>query len=393
MEQATAQNHSPDMAPVLARLNAAYALYRDSREQRPMARVQLTGVVSDLMALDLSQSEVDMVADVLIALARQAETDLRKAMAERLSAMDDIPVRLVMQMANDEISVARPVLRESPVLGDAELSDIINAKGSEHWEAIAGRKTLSDVIINKLADTGDFPTATTLAENIAITLTDHAIGALSEMARESEVLAQPLLRRAEVPDGVASQLYRSVGQTLKKFILKNYEVDTDALMETLDDVVLEFVERADAAQEDVVLPAAVSSAYAHFLPSASMIRAAAQFKTKGLLTVQLMLNTLRRGQIASFVAQFASYCGMEAEDVCEVLHQRRAKGLAIACRASGVGRPDFVSVYLLTNVVRNVGQSVDLKELGGTLGIYDRTPPDTARAILAQSLDKLLSDG
>jgi len=167
MENTAFQYTSQDMAPVLARLNAAYALYRDSRDRRPMARVQLTGVVSDLMALNLSEHEVEMVADVLIALARQAEVDLRKAMAERLSALDNVPVRLVMQMANDEIAVARPVLKSSPVLGEAELTEIIAAKGPAHWQVIAQRAHLPEAVIDRLADTHDHGTAQALAENIA----------------------------------------------------------------------------------------------------------------------------------------------------------------------------------------------------------------------------------
>lgn len=397
MENTAFQYTSQDMAPVLARLNAAYALYRDSRDKRPMARMQLTGVVSDLMALNLTAHEIEMVADVLIALARQAEVDLRKAMAERLSALDNVPVRLVMQMANDEIAVARPVLKASPVLGEAELTEIIATKGPAHWQVIAQRAHLPEAVIDRLADTRDHPTAQALAENIEIMLTQHAVGVLADMAQSSEVLAMPLLRRAEVPDAVASQLYRHVGHTLKKFILKNYEVDTDALMETLDDVVLEFVERAESRkgavprERPVHVPTFAAPGERAFMPTGAMVRAAGQFRAKGLLTIQLMLNTLRRGQMASFVAQLAGYCGLEPEDVLEILHQSRGRALAVVCRAAGIGRADFISLYLLTNTVRSSVQTVDLPHLSAAVGVYERTGPDMARQIVAQSLDKLLA--
>lgn len=392
MEHPTFAHNPQDMAPVLARLNAAYALYKDSRDQRPMARVHLTALVSDLMALNLTQQETDMVADILITLTRQAEVDLRKAIAERLSSLDNVPVRLVMQMANDEIAVAHPVLRSSPVLGDMQLMDIIAHKGTEHWKVIAGRRNLSDLIIDRLADTRDYPTATTLAENITITLTPHSIAILAHMAECSENLAMPLLRRGEIPDAIASQLYRHVGQTLKKFILRNYEVDTQDLMETLDDVVLEFVDRAQIQEEeshDSSLP--VSSLDARALPTQAMLRAASQFRQKGLLTIQLMLNTLRRGQVPSFIAQLSIYSGLEPVVVSEILHQRKAKGIAIICKASSFGRPDFVSIYLLTHSVRGCGQLIDLQDMTSTMGMYDHTAAEVARQIIAQSLDKLVS--
>jgi uncharacterized protein (DUF2336 family) len=390
VEHSTFQNIPKDMAPVLARLNAACALYRDSRD--PLARVDIMVLVSDLMTLELTGQEREMVADVLIILTKQAAVDLRRAIAERLSALDGVPVRLVMQMANDEIAVARPVLRDSPVLGDVQLIDIISNKGPGHWETIASRRGLSEVIINRLADTRDYGTATVLAENITITLPAHAISVLAEMAKGSETLAQPLLRRSEIPDTVASQLYRHVGATLKKFILRNYEVDTQDLLDTLDDVVLEFVDSAQEAESRSASGEAQTTEH-RVLPTQAMIRAASEFRQKGLLTVQLMLSTLRRGQNPSFVAQMSTYCGLEPPVVSEVLHQKKARALAIVCRAAGVGRTDFLSFYLLTNTVRSLGQLANLQDMATAVGVYDRTSSELARQIMAQSLDRLLAEG
>src|SRR5688572_4950053 len=111
---------SSGVTPLLVRLYDSHKLYRLAKDRKPFARAELTSTVSALLDVALSARETELVADVLIALMRQAEKDLRQALAEKLSILDQVPLRLVLQIANDEIDVAAPVLRNSPILGDLD---------------------------------------------------------------------------------------------------------------------------------------------------------------------------------------------------------------------------------------------------------------------------------
>src|SRR6056297_122186 len=126
------------------------------------------------------------MADVMISLMRQAEIDLREALAERLAVLDNVPLRLVLQLSNDEIDVARPVLKQSPVLSDMDLIYIMKSKGPEYWQAIAQREHMSNQIMNLLSDTRDVETGIALVENEKITLTEHTLNVLSEVAQNSD---------------------------------------------------------------------------------------------------------------------------------------------------------------------------------------------------------------
>src|SRR5262249_55274214 len=146
----------------------------------------------------------------------------------------------------------------------------------------------------------------TLAENRGIKLTERALGILSDLAQGHDDLASPLLRRDEITPDIASRLYRFVGEELKHYILEHFEIDTDALIEVIDDVVLDFVESAE--NEDLHA----------FTPSDSLIKSANRFHEKGLLTVSMMIGTLKRSQSQAFVAQFARFTGLSPATVAEI---------------------------------------------------------------------------
>ena len=207
---------TPEVAPLLVRLYDTHNLYslagdKDSKE----ARAELTTVMADLLSINLSQRESELITDVMLALIKQAEADLKAALAERLSIMDHVPLRVILGLANDEITVAEPILRKSPLLHDMDLLYILQAKGVEHGRVIACREGLSATIIDMLADTHDFQIAVNLSGNNGITLTEHAYRIFADMARESEMLARPLLSREDLPQEIAGRLYQFVGDELK----------------------------------------------------------------------------------------------------------------------------------------------------------------------------------
>lgn len=361
---------SSGVTPLLVRLYDSQKLYGLAKDKKPLARAELTSAVSQLLEMQLSSRETELVADVLIALMRQAESELRQALAERLSIMDNVPLRVVLQISNDSIDVASPMLRNSPVLSDMDLIYIIKSKSTEYWQAIAARQSLSEHLVNLLADTRDFSTAVVLAENEGIKLTETAVSILSELAQGRDELASPLLRRDEVTNEIAVKLYHLAGQQLRQYIIENYKVGTDVLISTVDEVILEFVEAVDAH---------------NFVPTVNMIKTAERFHKKGLLTVSMMLGTLKRGQMQLFTAQLALFTGMAHQTVADILIQPSGQGLAVACRAFEIAKPDFISFYLLTNRVRNQGKMVDMKDIGRAIHYFDSIKTEVAKDIIKNS--------
>lgn len=369
---------SSNVTPLLVRLYDSRNLYDLAKDKQPEARAELTNVVSALLDMDLSVRESELVADILIELIRQAEKDLKMALSERLSAMDKAPLRLILQIANDEIDVAGAVLKESAVLGDMDLIYIIKSKDAAHWRAIAQRKAMSDQLMGALVDTKDLETAITLTKNENITLSEYVLGVLSDIAQNSDDLAQPLLRRDEVDADLAQKLYGFVGEALKAYIDDHYtgqgkgEASAKAVKKEIDGLVFEMSEAAQSAD---------------IAPTQTMLKAADRFKSKDMLSPHLMMNTLKRGQIASFVAQFSRFTNLSPETILELLRQSSGQGLAVVCKAYHITKADFVSIYLQTNRVRSSGALIDTHDMAKAVSYFNRIKPEVARSILENSAD------
>ena len=375
----TVLDKSSKMTPLLVKLYDSHKINGLAKDKQPGARAELTSIIAELLEMNLSPRESELAADVLMSLTRQAERDLRCALSEKLALMDNVPLRLILLLANDEIEIASPILRKSDVLTDLDLIYLIKSKGAEHWRAIAQRPKMNDQIINILVDTGENGTVKTLIENTEITLSEYALDVVTDMACKDEVLAKPLLQREEVTLDIAKRIYQHVGKALRSFIVEAYDLDTEgSIVDMVDDVIEEFIEAADAIPD--------------LAPTSASMKDADRYLEKGLLTMSMMLGTLRRGQIKSFIAQFAKYTGMSSETVTDVLTQNSGQGLAVTCRAFDIVKADFMSIFLLTHRIRNAGKMVDLKDMDKAMNYYRRVDKKVAEDIVKNSLQKTLSN-
>ncbi len=360
---------------VIKQLGDVDKLYDLAKNRDTKARGKLSCIITSVLETELSSRESELVADVLIKLTRQAEKDLRKAISRQIALLDNAPLRLVLQLANDDIEIAKPVLTKSSVLGDLDLMYIIKSKTSEYWQAIAAREVLNGQVIDVLADTGDFDTALVLAENENIELTQYAVAALADIAQDHEVLAMPLLRREEVSSDIATCLYEYVGEEVKNFIIKNYNIDKKEVSKIVDGAVDEFIVDPKGEENG-------------FLPDGDMLIVARRLKDRGALNVSSMLSTLRLGHIRSFVAQISVYTDIPAEDMCEILSHPKGKKLAVVARAFDIKKQDFISMFLLSSKIWNDGRVVDIEEIKAATANYNKVTPDCAMKIIRANVKK-----
>jgi len=360
---------SPQVASLLVRLYDTHKVYDLAKASDPLARAELTSAVAELLEnhVHLNNREQELLSDVLIGLMRQAEKDLRSALAERLSIIDDAPLRLVLHLANDDIEVARPVLNKSLALSDLDLIYIAKSKGSGHWQAIASRSQLSPQVIDVLADKKDKDTAIILSTNDRIHLTWHALEILGDMARSNEDLAKPLLMRPELPETIVRKLYDHVSLELRHYIRDYYGILSGESEAVIEDIMVEF-STADHLER--------------FMPNDQVVLAARQYGAKGNLTLHTMLQSLKRGQISSFIAMFSVYTGISVHTVHEYMKQSCGKGLAVACRAHGIQKSDFAMIYLLTNRMRSDHRIISQSDMANVISYFDQVRPEVAQRML-----------
>lgn len=345
-----------DVVPILVDLYDANELYNLAGKKDHDARAELIEVITDLFQMELSFSEKEIIADILVELTRQAEKDLRQVLAHTLARNEDVPLRLVLQLANDDIDVAEIILRESPVLADIDLAYIIKSKPAEYWRAIAKRHEMSEMIAHMLVQTGDMDTAVSLVRNEHAHLSKATVKLLAEMARESQRLARPLLRREEISTEIAVSLYKYVGERLKKHIVETYGVS--------DKKVVQHVEATIDAINDLK--------QLSYLPDAKMLNDAMRAKHNKKLSVHMMLDTLRRKNLPAFVAQFSKFTGLSVENTIEIIGAKYVNEFASMAKIFGVKKQDFITMCLLTKVMRANGSCVmDVEEMERMARIYD----------------------
>ncbi|MEM9469787.1 MAG: DUF2336 domain-containing protein [Pseudomonadota bacterium] len=362
---------SPQIGPLLVRLYDRQKLHMLSEGSGDETRNELASIMADLLNLELAPTESEMITDVLIGLLNQAEIDLRASLAERLATMDDIPLRMVLHLANDEAKVAAPVLKGSKSLTDTDLVYIVKAKSTGHWQAIAQRSSLSEALMKALVDTKDLRTAITLSENQNIILTPYAIERFTKMTRHSDELAKSFVERDEIPEDVITKIYQFVGRALKDHIREHfYSASADI---------------SDLAVDDIVSQMSLKSGD-DLTPPVGLVIEAENMMEKGMLTPEAMIDNLRRSQILTFVAQFSIYAGIDVSTVRQILAQKSAQGLAVASKATNIQKHEFVNLYLLTHKFRSEGeQIVDKTELGLALKYFDTVTKTMAREILNES--------
>ncbi len=356
--------------PVLAKLYLSHGIRAEAMADLPTEdRVGLCDDVTYLIETADRATDREMATDILLSLLRHAETQLKQAVAERLSVLDQAPLRLILQFINDDIGVARSVLKNSPVLNDLDLLYIIQSRDSPFWQAIAERQNLGENVVESLVDTKDVATAKTLVENMSVIFSDYALGKIVKLANDTDALNDCLINRSQTARGdFARKIYTYAGDALKQLITENCGALSKDVSRKLDEVLLEFTEPTPH----------------HFMPSQSMLKAAELFMEQGKINKTLMLNTLKRGQIASFIALFSKFTGLPVAVVIAMLQQKSGRSLAIASKANDIDKTDFLMIFNFTRKV--MGEDyLSANHVGATLAYYDRITPDVAKRLMNRS--------
>lgn len=368
---------SGDLNNLLVGLYDTHRDYNRVQSGDPAFKEALCVQMTDLLSATNRVADREMITDVLIALLRQSSIDLKAALAERLSTLECVPLRLLLQLINDDIAVARPILKSSPALNDLDLLYIIQSRDTTFWQVIAGRRAICENVVDALVDTHDVPTARVLIDNDTITLSGYSVGVLNDMAQTARELAQPLLSRKDVPETVSRALYELVGEAI-----------TSSLDSVADRGEMSFDDVADVRRvvRDVIVE--FSNPYpdsSDFIPTPAMMRASEMFMEQGKLNPVLMLRTLIRGQVSSFVAQLSVYCQLPVAVVVPVLRQQDGKSFALAARSCDMSRAEFVALF--EQVQRHVQRKIedDVKNRDKAAGYFDRLTVDIARKIMKRN--------
>lgn len=280
----------------------------DSPESRSLI---LEKVAHHYNAQALSGREQEVAEQIFRLLMRDISVRVRQTLAERVQHNGAVPRDIVLHLAQDEVSVAEPVLVGSSVLSDADLEEIIgSSKQVEKLIAITRRSKLSERVSDALVETSYPLVIKPLLQNEGAAISDAALGRIAETHAAEAAVMDALTQRPNLPIGVVEHLISEASDAVAAELKSKYNLDARAVKEDSNKVREEFMLRLLDNEPNETEAMALAT----------------QMAEDGSLTPSLIMTALCRGQLMFFTAALAVSSGITYASASRLLADRGEYG-------------------------------------------------------------------
>jgi uncharacterized protein (DUF2336 family) len=180
------------------------------RHGDPKRLAEVSRGIADLFvqgAANFQARHVELFDHLLTGIVPQTDLAARADIAERISAIANAPPTLIGWLAReDDISVAGPVLRRSPVLEEQALVEIARLKGQDHLLAMTERPRLSPDLTDVIVQRGERDVIRRTASNAGAAFSPIGYSALVKRAVKDGVLTITVGQRNDLPDRLLKEL-------------------------------------------------------------------------------------------------------------------------------------------------------------------------------------------
>jgi uncharacterized protein (DUF2336 family) len=210
---------------------------RRTEAARRIAELFLSG------AAHFRPDHVDLFDGVLLDLVPHTELAARADLAERLSVLANAPRGLVGKLAReDEIAIAGPLLRRSPVIDEAALIDIARVKGQGHLLAMSERSTLSCDLTDVIVHRGDRDVVRRAAGNAGALFSQAGYSALIKRASHDGVLTLTVGQRDDLSVSQLKDLVAGSADLVRQRLLDGAKPGRQAAIKRAISEISEIVE-------------------------------------------------------------------------------------------------------------------------------------------------------
>lgn len=309
-----------------------------------------------------TEQDISQIGDILSVLAREMEMEVRQTLASRLASLPNAPRNLIVELSNDEIEVARPILTESLALKDEDLVALARLMSQEHLHAIALRAQVSERVTDELVARGNDDVLAGLAGNAGADMSRRSLEIITQRAQTSTVIQAPLVMRPGLPPDLLNSMFFAVSASLKRTIIKKMrEIDPVLIDEAIHSTERKLKKRTASADDDQAKADQILAALA---------------KT-GPITENLLVTLAKQKRMAEVLAVFAKLTALDLTTARKVLTDASPEALAIAARACRFDRQTFSTLALEhSDDVRTLEETYALVDL------YDRIPVDAAQRVM-----------
>ena len=210
--------------------------------------------VTDLFVFGSSHFSGDHVAlfdGVFNHLIADIETGARAALAERVKSVANAPPGLIRTLAcDDAISVAGPILANSPQVDNATLVESARTKSQEHLLAISKRPTLAETVTDVLVERGDREVTLSTIRNPGAAISEIGYIRLVKRSAGDDELAQSVGTRAEIPRQYFLRLLSTASKAVRMSLQAAHPENTGEVDRIVAEVATRIQTRAATASHD-----------------------------------------------------------------------------------------------------------------------------------------------
>lgn len=298
----------------------------------PLVREELAYKIGKLIPrLTEEESErlAEMTFEVLEILAHDQLPQIRSIIADEIKHLDNIPKRIIKQLAKDiEVAVAGPILEYSPLLNDEQLLQIVTSglRGGA-LEAVAKRDKLAADIAEAVVAQDEDGAIAALLSNRTAKITEKLMEEIAIKAETRPKLHLPLVDRGSLSQMTLRRIATFVSNALVEKLIKVNALDRSLAK----DIRLAVRERIEAGE---ATPAPEPDGADH---------ADALFKN-GNLDEFAILDAVDDEDVVFLQRGFSLLTELPEKQVKKMLESESAKGICALVWKAGLGADIAVSV-------------------------------------------------
>jgi len=311
-------------------------------------RVQGTG---------LNNRERELMREILRRLTRDVEMAIRIALAERLADDTTAPHDLILLLVDDTIEVARPLILRSPLLTEKDALRLIAEASPGHLEAVAGRAHIGIPVTDALVNCQSESVLVALVRNATARISETAYQTLVERSRAITGLQEPLISRADLPIELANSMCAWVSDALKIHIANNYQIAP----KRVDVALAEAVDTLNHAAPGPKDP-----------PADSAQKLIEKLAASGQLKAGFLMRVLSQGQIDLFDLGFSRLLHLDVACFRRTFYAQGVTSVALACRAAGIDKSVFATVFNLSRQARNEAPTLGRADIAEAEAVFGR---------------------
>lgn len=179
----------------------------------PAKRREALRRVTDLFIITASQQTVEqseIFGEAMRHIAGDVDEEARSELSERIAKRPSTPRQLALQLAQDTIVVARPILEHAASLSSSDLVDLAQKLGQGHLLAISRRADIPSDVTDVLAERGDQEVRLAVAANAGAQFSPDGLGTLVQRSMLELDVNEALAQRNDVPNHMRKAIHQNV---------------------------------------------------------------------------------------------------------------------------------------------------------------------------------------